>query len=137
MQKLFRLILLTAVVAALFASVSGQNKFEGYSLVIDSEKGNSCPIRYQSSGNSLNAIDVFVAGTKQANPATGLTACDGSRLAGGTVFPNGDGRWCFSGSEPFYDIKLRNGTTYLWPATTKETGFYNVKDFRPVTRNAA
>lgn len=84
-----------------------------------------------------NAIDVFVAGTRQSSAATGLTACDGSRVDGGKVFPNGEGRWCFSGAEPFYDVRLRNNTTYLWPAITKETGFYNVKDFRPVTRNAS
>lgn len=121
----------------LFGNVSAQNRFEGYSLVVEADNTAACPVRYLPSVGNGNAIDVFIAGTSQSSPAAGLTACDGSRAEGGKVFPNGEGRWCFEGREPIYDIKLRNGTNYLWPAITKETGYYNVKDFRPVTRTGS
>jgi hypothetical protein len=90
--------------------------------------------RLQPGGNS---IDVFIAGTNQKTSATGITACDGTNVTGSRVGPNGYGKWCFQGSEPMYDIRLGNGTTYLWYPITRDTGFYNVKDFRPVTRSGA
>lgn len=135
MKKKIKNINIIAAIFILFGGIYGQNKFEGYSLVVEADSGGACPVRYLPSAGNGNAIEVFVAGTGQQMPAANLKPCDGSRAAErGLLFPNGDGRWCFEASEPFYDVKLRNGTTYLWPATTNETGFYNVKDFRPVTR---
>ncbi len=135
MQNYFRSIYVVAIVFFMFGIISGQNKFEGYSVVIDANVGGACPVSYLPSEGSGNAIEVFVAGTGQRTPAPGLSPCDGSSVReGNKVFPNGDGRWCFNGSEGFYDVKFRNGNTYLWYPITKNTGFYNVKDFRPVTR---
>jgi len=134
MQKTIKTFYYFAVIFILFGGIYGQNKFEGYSLVVEADNSGACPLRYLPASGNSNAIDVFVAGTGQRTPAADLTSCDGSRVAGGKVFPNGEGRWCYQGSEPFYDVKLSSGTTYLWPATTKESGFYNIKDFRPVTR---
>lgn len=124
-----------AALLVLFGGVYGQNRFEGYSVVVEANSGGACPVSYLPSANGGNAIDVFVAGTDQRTPATNLTMCDGSSASrGNTVIPNGEGRWCFGGTEPFYDVKFRNGAVYLWYPASKEIGFYNVKDFRPVKR---
>jgi hypothetical protein len=120
----------------LFTATYGQNRFEGYSVVVDANIEGACPVWYLPSANNGNAIDVFLAGTGQRTAATGLTACDGASVReGNKVFTNGDGRWCFSGPEEMYEVKFRNGANYLWYPLTRETGFYNVKDFRPVTRS--
>ena len=50
------------------------------------------------------------------------------------VQTNGLGKWCFEGPEPFYEVTLSTGSEYIWYPNNKESGFYNVKDFRPVTR---
>jgi len=130
-------LLIVAAVFFLFGAVYGQNRFEGYSVVVEANSAGACPVWYLPSVNNGNAIDVFVAGTDQRMAAVNLAACDGSSISStNNVFPNSNGHWCFIGSEPFYDVKFRNGAVYLWYPLTKDTGFYNVKDFRPVRRNA-
>lgn len=130
--KSYSLILFAII--ALAAAAFGQNKFEGYSLTLQADIGGACPVRYLPSAGGGNSIDVFVAGTNQRTQATGVAACDGSSVSGNRVSVNGLGRWCFTGDEPLYEIKLRNGDNYLWYPTTKDSGFLNVKDFRPVRR---
>jgi hypothetical protein len=121
----------------LSSGIYGQNRYEGYSVVVDATNEGNCPVWYLPSANNGNAFEVFLAGTGLRQPATGLTACDGSSVREGSkMFPNGEGRWCFSGPEEMYEVKFRNGATYLWYPVTRDTGFYNVKDFRPVTRTA-
>jgi len=125
-----------ALIVFVSAAVSGQNRFEGYSVVVDANNGGACPVWYLPSSGNGNAIDVFVAGTSQKTPAANLTTCDGSTLRGANgIFVNPEGKWCFNGPEPFYEVKFRSGANYLWYPISKEMGFYNVKDFRPVTRN--
>lgn len=125
------------LICVLFAGAYGQNRYEGYSVVVEAAAEGKCPVWYLPSAGNGNAIDVFLAGTDQRQTATDLTACDGAAVrSGNQVFTNGDGRWCFSGPEPMYEVKFRNGLGYLWYPLTSETGYYNVKDFRPVTRTA-
>jgi hypothetical protein len=135
MLKFLQNTILIAAIFILCGGIYAQNRFEGYSLTVEANNDGACPVRWVPSSGGGNAIEVFIAGTNQRIPATNLTACDESQVRqGNNVFPDGLGRWCFNGPEPFYDIKLRTGITYLWYAKTKETGFFNVKDFRPVTR---
>lgn len=115
-------------------AVFGQTRFEGASLTVEAGRDGACPIRYQSNDSAGFSIDVFVAGTGQKTPATNVAGCNGSRTKANRVGANNFGQWCFQGNEPMYDVRLNDGTTYLWYPITKETGFYNVKDFRPVTR---
>lgn len=124
------------VMTALSIAAYGQNRYEGYSLTVEADNSGICPLRYLPSSGAGNAVDIYVAGTNQSVKATGITACNGSTLQGSKAITNGDGRWCFSGPETMYDIKLTTGITYLWYPNTKDSGFYNVKDFRPVTRTA-
>lgn len=127
--------ILIVTVFILCSSTFAQNRFEGYSLTVEANTDGACPVRWLSSSGGGNAIDVFVAGTNLQTRATGLTACDESGVTGNRISPNGLGKWCFSGDEPMYEIKLQNGVSYLWPALTKDAGVYNVKDFRPVRRS--
>lgn len=123
-------LLFLAAVAA-----QGQNRFDGYSLTVDADNSGACPIRFLPQQNQQNHIQVFLAGTDLQRPATGLTGCDNSQVQGNRVAPSPqDQKWCFQGPEELYEIKLSNGNTYLWPMVGRDTGFYNVKDFRPVRR---
>ncbi len=121
-------------------TAEGQNRFDGYSLEVDANStGNngSCPVRFLPQQNSLNHIQVFLAGTDLQTPATGLSGCDNSRADGNRVAPSTQNqKWCFQGPEELYEIKLSNGNSYLWPMVGKDIGFYNVKDFRPIKRVA-
>ncbi|HMJ09242.1 MAG TPA: hypothetical protein VK468_09565, partial [Pyrinomonadaceae bacterium] len=122
-----------ALVALFSTETFSQKQYEGYSLDLNANAGGSCPITYLPATGGGNAIDVFVAGTNQQTPAGILKACDGSFVRGNQVSPDGYGKWCFTGPEDLYDIKLRNGKSYLWQPLSRDSGFYNVKDFRPVT----
>lgn len=131
------LTLLCAVIAlTLTAAAQEAKRFEGYSFVIDADDTNACPVRFLPNEGGKNKVQVFLAGTDQKSPATGLTGCDESTVQGNTVSPNGIQKWCFQGSEEMYEIRLSNGAAYLWPAINKNTGYYNVMDFRPVRRVA-
>ncbi|MEP7213771.1 MAG: hypothetical protein ABI791_11870 [Acidobacteriota bacterium] len=133
MRSLRSVIIVTALLGAVFVvGSSAQKQYEGYSLDVDANNGGSCPIQYLPSAGGGNAIQVFVAGTNQQTPAGVLKACDGGSVVGNRVSPNNLGKWCFTGSEDLYEIKLTNGKTYLWPPLDRESGFYNVRDFRPV-----
>ncbi|MGB7201695.1 MAG: hypothetical protein WBD16_05440 [Pyrinomonadaceae bacterium] len=134
MFKVSQNAFLLAAIFILSVNIYAQNRFEGYSLTVEANEDGACPVRWLPSAGGGNAVDVFVAGTNLQTRATGLTACDESSSTGNRINPNGLGKWCFSGAEPMYEIKLQNGVTYLWPALTKESGIYNVKDFRPVRR---
>jgi hypothetical protein len=123
------------LLTVLTAAAAAQNRFEGYSVVVEATSEGTCPVWYLPSAGNGNAIDVYVAGTGQRQPASGLTACDGATLRGSNgIFVNPDGKWCFNGPEPFYEVKFRSGAVYLWYPQGKDLGFYNVKDFRPVVR---
>ncbi len=125
------------VIAAMFIFASAavaQNRFEGYSFTLAAGSDGACPMRYLPPNGDQNGVDVYLAGTNQQTPATGITACGGSRAQGNRVSPNTSGQWCFQGGEKMYDVKLRNGTTYLWYSLDQNSGRYNVKDFRPVRR---
>ncbi|MEO8649256.1 MAG: hypothetical protein ABI539_08835 [Acidobacteriota bacterium] len=127
----FALILSAATIAY------GQNRFEGYSFIVGADSGGACPVRFLPNSIEGNTIEVYLAGTNQKTAASGLTACDGSRVLGNRVAPNGSSfRWCFEGSERMYETKLTNGTVNLWYPLSKELGTYNVEDFRPVSRTS-
>jgi hypothetical protein len=136
MLRIVRSALPLMAVFILFGSIYGQNnRFEGYSFTIEADDSGSCPITYLPATGRKNSIDIFIAGTNQRTPATGITACNESIVQEGShLLANGLGQWCFEGKESFYDIKLSTGATYLWYPINKHTGLYNVKDFRPVTR---
>ncbi len=135
-MKKFVFGLFYTVLFFLAAVVQGQNRFDGYSLNVDADStGNNgaCPVRFLPQEREQNAIEVYLAGTNLQTPATGLTGCDLSRSTGNKISASPENqKWCFQGPEELYEIKLSNGNSYLWPMVGRETGFYNIKDFRPV-----
>ena len=131
----FAILAAFSLIFAFAALASGQKQFEGYSLELEANAGGACPLSYLPSAGGGNNIDVFIAGTNLQTPAAGLRACGGSAVQGSRVSPNGLGQWCFTGGEDMYEIRLTNGKSYLWPAANPESGFTNVRDFRPVKYN--
>lgn len=122
-------------ILSLTVAAAAQNRFDGYSLTVSADNTGACPVRFLPQQNQLNHIQVFLPGTGMQKPATGLTPCDNSRVDANKVGPNtADQKWCFQGPEELYEIKLSNGESYLWPMVGRDTGFYNVKDFRPLRR---
>ena len=105
----------TLIFFLMAAAAHGQNRFDGYSLEVDANStGNngSCPVRFLPQQNSLNHIQVFLAGTGLQTPATGLSGCDNSRADGNRVAPSTQNqKWCFQGPEELYEIKLSNGNS--------------------------
>ena len=73
---------IAAALCVLSANVFGQNRFEGYSVVVNATNEGICPVWYLPSAGNGNAIDVFVAGTGQKTPAPNITACDGASVRG-------------------------------------------------------
>jgi len=126
------LFVLAAIIIA-----EGQNRFDGYSLTVNADNSDACPVHFLPQEDERNAIEVFLAGTNLQTPATGLTGCDLSRAQANKISASPENqKWCFQGPEELYEIKLSNGASYLWPMVGKDTGFYNIKDFRPVRRVA-
>lgn len=133
-ERLFEFFCLVFIFAA---AVSAQNRFDGYSLTVTADNTAACPVRFLPQQNQQNHVQVFLAGTNLQRPATGLTGCDNSQVTGGNrVAPSPlDQKWCFQGPEQLYEVRLSNGSSYLWPtASGRDIGFYNVKDFRPMRR---
>ncbi len=130
----------TVVLFLVAMTAMGQNRFDGYSLVVDADstgKDGACPVRFLPQERGQNAIEVFLAGTNLQTPATGLTGCDLSRSTANKISASPENqKWCFQGPEEIYEIKLSNGNSYIWPMVGRNTGFYNIKDFRPMKRVA-
>lgn len=114
----------------------GQNKFNGYSMTVQANNTDDCPVRFLPQANQRNHVEVFLPGTNLQKPATGITACDMSHVTGNRVAPNGaDQKWCFQGPEELYELRFSTGESYLWPTmSNRDIGFYNLKDFRPMKR---
>lgn len=141
-REYFRLMSISLKFASFFTLLfvvsvglaAAQNKFEGYSFTLEADIRGTCPITYLPSTGAKNAIEVYIAGTDLRQKAPNISPCDGSDVRDGKTYTNGIGRWCFQGPEPMYEVKLTNGASYLWYPTNENTGFYNLKDFRPVRR---
>ena len=140
MKRFVFVLFYISVLLLLAVTAMGQNRFDGYSLNVDADStGNSgaCPVRFLPQERGQNAVEIFLAGTNLQTPATGLTGCDLSRATANKISASPENqKWCFQGPEELYEIKLSNGNSYLWPMVGRDTGFYNVKDFRPIKRVA-
>ena len=84
-----KLYIFFAMILSAAAAVYGQNRFEGYSYIVNADKSGACPVQFLPNSVEGNTIEVYLAGTNQKTPASGLTACDGSRVQGNRVVPNG------------------------------------------------
>ncbi len=132
------IVFIMLFVCAAVAIGQEMHRFDGYSMTVGAESGSgACPLKFLPQERGQNGIEVFLAGTNMQTPATGLTGCDLSRAEGNRIAASPQNqKWCFQGPEELYEVKFSNGVSYLWPAVGRDTGFFNIKDFRPVRRIA-
>lgn len=127
-------------VLALILSVSAQNKFEGYNVVLDvptDQKVPTCVVRYISPGTVITVVDL------NTSTPLKLTSCDGtdakvnqSSATTATIQASAvNYKWCFRGEDEHYRITLspqgRSPITYEWfsPKDERQRGFYNIRDY--------
>lgn len=135
-------IFFSAFIAVLFLtfSVSSQNRFEGYNIILDvpeTHRGETCTIRYVPPTTNITISDL------DTKTPMNVKTCGGS---GARLSQNGstasmtasatDYKWCFEGEDKTYRISFRgdqySGTVvYDWIPNRpeREAGVYNVKDF--------
>lgn len=133
-------VILAALAVLTFACISfGQNRFEGYNIILDvptTQRSTACALRYSAPSTPVTVTDL-----NGATPAK-LRSCDGSSLMAGTPAMRADAatyKWCFEGEDKVYRITFA-GDSYSGPVTYNvaanagpgPTGSYNVKDFGAV-----
>lgn len=127
-------------VLALAIAVCGQNKFEGFNVVLDvptNQKAPTCVVRYVSPGTVITVTDLDLSTPLK------LTSCDGTdakltqnSATSATMFASATNyKWCFKGEDEHYRITLspqgRSPITYEWfaPKDARQRGFYNIRDY--------
>ena len=75
---------IAAALCVLSATVFGQNRFEGYSVVVNATNEGICPVWYLPSAGNGNAIDVFLPAWGKRTPAEHKGV--GGRSPGGRGF---------------------------------------------------
>lgn len=139
-----KILFSTVFVLLSILSISAQNKFEGYNVVLsvpENHTSATCALRYAPPTNSITISDL--------NSATPLNvkSCDGSGtnlIKSGTAVSmkaNAQNlKWCFEGEDKMYRISFAGdqfsggAMTYNWIATpdARTLGFYNIRDFGAV-----
>jgi len=120
----------------------GQNKFEGYSILVNAprnQRSPTCAVRYVSPQTKFSVMDIDKA------TASNVGSCGGSALnavqknAGGASFSanQASNKWCFESEDKMYRMSFptSEGTvTYNWIAEKddREAGFYNIREFGAV-----
>jgi hypothetical protein len=122
-------------------SVSAQNKFEGYNIILDvpeTHRAATCAIRYAPPSASITIADLDTKTPMNvkscAGSSTNLTKSGASTA---TMRANGgDFKWCFEGEDKKYRISFTGDqyartVIYDWVPTPDEKtlGMYNVKDW--------
>jgi hypothetical protein len=136
-MKRFLPVLVLVAVCAVVAFGQEARRYEGYSFQLDADEGPQCAIKFLPNRPEVNSVLVYIAGTNKQTPATGLTSCDESTVQGNRVGVNGLQKWCFQGPEEMYEVAFSTGDSFLWYPLGRDTGFFNLLDFRPVKRTAA
>ncbi len=130
----------------LFASAGfyGQNKFEGYSIILNAAKNQrtaTCAVRYVSPKTTFSVVDTDKA------TASNIRSCGGG--ASNAVQKNTNGAsfnanpssntWCFEGEDKMSRITFPGDAesgpiTYNWIAEKDDrtAGFYNIREFGAV-----
>lgn len=122
----------------------GQNKFEGYSIIVDAAKNQrspTCAVRYVPPQTKFSVTDVDKA------TASNVSSCGGSALnavqknSGGASFSANaaSNKWCFESEDKMYRMTFAGDAesgpiTYNWIAEKDDrtAGFYNIREFGAV-----
>lgn len=138
------------IIAAVFLAVAGvsaafgQNRFEGYNLVVDvptSQRAPACAVRYVPANTIITITDLDRATPMDIKPCAGSGTTLVQSSAGSVTFRANTttNKWCFTGADKRYRITLTGdqfaGTvSYDWIAEPdpREAGFFNIRDFGAV-----
>lgn len=133
----------------LAVTVSGQNKFEGYNIIVDVPKiqtAPTCAVRYVPPSATITITDLTPSTPMKVSSCGGSSASIvQSNATTAVVKANpADNKWCFQGEDKSYKVtisgdKYAGTVTYNWPAQSDERtrGFYNIRDFGAVGNGTA
>ncbi len=133
-----------AVIFSVNLIVLGQNRFEGYSIIVDAarnQRAAQCTVRYVPPQTNFSVLDV-----KKAT-ASNVRSCGGASLNAVQKNANGarfnanptSNTWCFEAEDDMYRMTFPGDAesgpiTYNWIAEKpdREAGFYNIREFGAV-----
>jgi len=122
----------------------GQNRFEGYNVILDvptAQRSAACALRYAPAANAVTVTDLNRSTPLNIKPCTG-SATTVQQGPSGTATIKADPttyQWCFTGEDKRYQISFNGDQfsgpiNYDWIATpdSRELGTYNIRDFGAV-----
>lgn len=139
-----KILIFTIFILLSVISISAQNRFEGYNVVLsvpETHTGPTCALRY-----SPPTANITISDLNSATPLN-VRSCDGSGTSltksgtSASMKANAQNlKWCFEGEDKMYRISFAGdqfsggNVTYNWIATpdAKTLGFYNIRDFGAV-----
>ena len=124
-------------------SVSAQNRFEGYNIIVDAPDTQMQPAgafatRYVPTTTQITITDLNTTTPMKLQSCGGnFTAVRQTNASTASITANNvDYKWCFTGEDKIYRITFQGDRytsklTYNWIAIPDESslGFYNVRDF--------
>ncbi len=138
-------LVVSAFFCLVFAfAVSGQNKFDGYGIIVDVPKTQTkptCAVRYVPPSTTITITDLTPSTPmKVSSCGSSGSSVVQSNATTAVVKPNpADNKWCFQGEDKRYKITFNGDSfsgpiTYIWTAQNDERtrGFYNIRDFGAV-----
>lgn len=122
--------------------IFGQNRFEGYSIVVDAardQRAATCAVRYVPPQTNFSVLDTDKATASNVRSCGGgaslnavQKSADGARFNANST----SNTWCFEAEDEMYRLTFPGGAgigqvTYNWIAEKpgREGGFYNIREF--------
>lgn len=133
--------MLVALLFAVFVSVSAQNRFEGYNVILSvptTQRAAACALRFAPPTTNITVTDLDSSTPMKLTPCSGSgTSLQQSNANTATIKANAANyQWCFTGEDKRYRISFAGDqysgpVSYNWIATpdARELGYYNLRDF--------
>ena len=142
---MLKVTLIPALILLTFSgSLSAQNKFEGYNIIVDvptTQRATACAVRFVPPTTTLTITDLDRATPMKVSQcdSSGTSLVQNSSSSATFKASASDYKWCFEGEDKRYRItfagdQFSGPVTYDWIATPDERtlGFYNIRDFGAV-----
>lgn len=135
------LAMLVALLFAVFVSVSAQNRFEGYNVILSvptTQRAAACALRFAPPTTNITVTDLDSSTPMKLTPCSGSgTSLQQTNATTAIIKANAANyQWCFTGEDKRYRISFAGDqysgpVTYNWIATpdARELGYYNLRDF--------
>ena len=136
--------LIILLVGIAFAAVAaGQNKFEGYNVILSvptTQRSYACALRFSPPNTNVTITDLDRSTPMKLSPCSGGASLQQTSASTATIRADSSNyKWCFTGEDKRYRISFNGDQysgpiTYNWIATPNERdkGFYNLRDFGAV-----